>query len=144
MTQTWQRDLDFAVNVAKAAGDETLRYYQKSYKQHAKADASPVTEADLAAERLIRERIHEAYPDDGILGEEHGLEPGDTLVVYSDGVVEAQTPEGDELGEERLAELGRTHGSTPVPELAKALVESVSAAYPEQTDDMTVVAARRR
>jgi sigma-B regulation protein RsbU (phosphoserine phosphatase) len=30
------------------------------------------------------------------------LEPGDTLVVYSDGVVECRNPEGEEFGLDRL------------------------------------------
>jgi histidinol-phosphatase len=35
-----------------------------------KADGTPVTEADRAAERHVRERLAEACPDDGIVGEE--------------------------------------------------------------------------
>jgi len=32
------------------------------------------------------------------------LEPGDRLYLYSDGISEAQSPSGEELGEERVAE----------------------------------------
>lgn len=39
-----------------------------------KADGSPVTEADRAAERAIRETLRAAYPDHGLLGEEYGAE----------------------------------------------------------------------
>jgi len=39
-----------------------------------KADGSPVTEADRAAERAIRAVLREAYPDWAILGEEFGEE----------------------------------------------------------------------
>ena len=42
-----------------------------------KPDRTPVTEADLAVERTIRDRLAAARPDDGILGEEFGTE-GDT------------------------------------------------------------------
>jgi fructose-1,6-bisphosphatase/inositol monophosphatase family enzyme len=35
-----------------------------------------VTETDLAVEALLRERIAAAFPDDGILGEEYGEQPG--------------------------------------------------------------------
>ncbi len=41
-----------------------------------KADDSPVTVADRQAEELLRRRIREAFPDDGILGEEFGEEAG--------------------------------------------------------------------
>lgn len=38
-----------------------------------KSDASPVTEADLATERAIREMLAAERPDDGIFGEEFGV-----------------------------------------------------------------------
>ena len=41
-----------------------------------KADGTPVTEADRAAERAIREVLGQAYPDFGVLGEEYGEEEG--------------------------------------------------------------------
>ena len=41
------------------------------------------------------------------------LEPGDLLLAYSDGVVEAQSPGGDLFGEERLAEVLREAGYQP-------------------------------
>ena len=41
-----------------------------------KPDASPVTDADRGCEALIRQAIRESFPDDGLLGEEHGEEPG--------------------------------------------------------------------
>ena len=44
-----------------------------------KVDGSPVTEADRAAERAIRETLRAAYPDHGLLGEEYGEdEAGET------------------------------------------------------------------
>ncbi|MFM8732521.1 MAG: inositol monophosphatase family protein, partial [Phycisphaerales bacterium] len=43
-----------------------------------KADLSPVTAADLACEALVRGSILEAFPNDAILGEEHGDQPGTT------------------------------------------------------------------
>lgn len=42
-----------------------------------KADGSPVTEADRAAERAIRAILESAYPDFGLLGEEYGENGGD-------------------------------------------------------------------
>jgi histidinol-phosphatase len=69
--------LDAAVDMARAAGELILGYYDCSrmaFEQ--KADDSPVTVADREAERLLRERIGNLFPDDAILGEEFGEQPG--------------------------------------------------------------------
>jgi len=47
-----------------------------------KADASPVTEADRAAEAAMRTAIIDAFPDHGILGEEFGPENTDADYVW--------------------------------------------------------------
>jgi histidinol phosphatase-like enzyme (inositol monophosphatase family) len=68
-----QTRLTHAVDMARAAGELILRYYQHpELAVEQKADASPVTIADRQAEQLLRERIHDAFPDDAILGEEFG------------------------------------------------------------------------
>jgi myo-inositol-1(or 4)-monophosphatase len=41
-----------------------------------------VTQMDLAAEDLLRERLAELRPGDGVLGEEHGLEPSTTGLTW--------------------------------------------------------------
>jgi histidinol phosphatase-like enzyme (inositol monophosphatase family) len=78
MTETAElRDLlDFAVRLAREAGGITQRYFKGSSQPERKADNSLVTIADRAAERLIRKSIVEAFPDDGILGEEEGVRAG--------------------------------------------------------------------
>lgn len=65
-------ELSFAIETATEAGKLTLQYFQTGHGFDLKADNSPVTEADRAAERLIRERIEKAFPNHGILGEEEG------------------------------------------------------------------------
>ncbi len=68
--------LEFAVRVAREAGDHTLRYFRRpDLEVESKADLSPVTRADREAETLLTERIRTAYPMDGILGEELGDTP---------------------------------------------------------------------
>ncbi|HEX5367043.1 MAG TPA: inositol monophosphatase family protein [Acidimicrobiales bacterium] len=63
--------LDFAVGVARAAGESTLRWFQAAdLAVDHKADGTPVTAADRAAERLVRARLATAFPEDGVLGEE--------------------------------------------------------------------------
>jgi histidinol phosphatase-like enzyme (inositol monophosphatase family) len=62
--------MDAVAEVARIAGDIANAYYGKSPDIHTKADGSPVTVADLAAEQAAREWIEQRFPDDGILGEE--------------------------------------------------------------------------
>ncbi len=67
------RDLrDFAADMAWQAGKLTLRYFQTALTPELKADESPVTIADRASERFMRELIEAQYPDHSILGEEEG------------------------------------------------------------------------
>lgn len=69
--------LDWAIACAREAGDLTLRFFCKTgLSIDLKRDRSPVTEADRQAEQLLRKRIAERYPEDGILGEEFGEQPG--------------------------------------------------------------------
>jgi histidinol phosphatase-like enzyme (inositol monophosphatase family) len=69
--------LDQAVEFARAAGELTLPYFRSAELavEH-KADDTPVTEADRGAERLLRELLEDAFPDDEILGEEEATKPG--------------------------------------------------------------------
>ncbi len=68
--------LEFAVKVAQAAGTATLQHFGDRVTYQSKEDGTPVTLADAAAERVLRSRIRERFPHDGILGEEEGEEPG--------------------------------------------------------------------
>ena len=63
--------VDFAVQIAREAGTLTLQYFrQTDLDVESKGDGTPVTVADREAERLLRDRIAEAFPDDSIVGEE--------------------------------------------------------------------------
>jgi histidinol phosphatase-like enzyme (inositol monophosphatase family) len=64
--------LGFAIELAREAGEVTLRYFGGVVDHDAKGDGSPVTVADREAERLIRSRVEARYPDHSILGEEYG------------------------------------------------------------------------
>ncbi|MFM7508576.1 MAG: inositol monophosphatase family protein [Actinomycetota bacterium] len=64
--------LEQAVEWSVAAGELTLGWFNHpELKVQHKHDGSPVTEADRAAEHLLRELISGAHPDDTIRGEEH-------------------------------------------------------------------------
>lgn len=64
--------MDFAVMLARGAGDITLKYFRKQPETSTKSDGSYVTIADREAESYLRRHITERFPDDGILGEEEG------------------------------------------------------------------------
>jgi histidinol-phosphatase len=48
--------------------------FGREFEVRTKPDRSPVTEADLAIEARLRERLAERFPDDAVLGEEGGLQ----------------------------------------------------------------------
>jgi histidinol phosphatase-like enzyme (inositol monophosphatase family) len=64
--------LEFAVDLAWRGGRSTLSRFQTGLDVEWKGDMSPVTSADREAERLIRDRIEQHFPADGIIGEEFG------------------------------------------------------------------------
>ena len=69
--------LDFAVRAAIEAGAVTMRYFRSpSLAVDAKPDKSPVTNADKEAEELLRASIAREFPEDGIVGEEFGVQDG--------------------------------------------------------------------
>lgn len=66
--------LDAAMELARLAGEVALSHYRSNLVVETKADGSPVTAADRAAETAAREWVQRHFPDDGVLGEEFGLE----------------------------------------------------------------------
>jgi histidinol-phosphatase len=80
--------LEAALDIARTAGDMTLKWFQSSHLAvENKSDGSPVTEADRAAERYIRERIEELAPNSSVVGEEEGTTDGKSgLTWYIDPI----------------------------------------------------------
>jgi histidinol-phosphatase len=66
---TWFKELEVAMDAAKKAAELALQY-QPNVVAETKPDKSPVTHADRECERLIARMLSQAFPDDGILGEE--------------------------------------------------------------------------
>ncbi len=74
-----QDDVEFAIELARAAGEFTQRFFgRRDLRVDAKADGTPVTDADRGAEALVVEAINQRFPDDAVLGEEHGGQTGTT------------------------------------------------------------------
>lgn len=70
-------DLALALTLADSADAITLARFQSlDLHVETKADATPVTDADRAAEQQLRSILATMRPDDGIIGEEFGADDG--------------------------------------------------------------------
>ena len=65
-------DLVLASALADAAGAAIRPFFRARFEIEDKADTSPVTEADRAAELAMRRLIEAERPGDGIIGEDYG------------------------------------------------------------------------
>ena len=72
------------------------------------------------------------------------LRPGDTLVLYTDGVTEAFNAAKEQFGLERLKTVVAAQASTPVEELQANVIKSVDdfARGANQADDITLLILR--
>jgi serine phosphatase RsbU (regulator of sigma subunit) len=76
---------------------------------------------------------------------ERHLFPGDTIVLYTDGVTESFNEAGEEFGESRLIETLRKLRELPSRDLLVSLVDNVRQFSPhEQRDDITMMVAKCR
>jgi sigma-B regulation protein RsbU (phosphoserine phosphatase) len=97
------------------------------------------------------EMLEDGGPVLGILpiapyGEQRAqLGKGDLLVIYSDGVTEANDTTGQEYGEPRLIDELKRHRGARAQDIVKAVTESVSrfSVGTPQADDITLVVAKR-
>ena len=72
---TYADDLALALELADAADSLTFeRFEAADLNVESKPDMTPVSDADLATEKALREKIESARPSDAILGEEFGGE----------------------------------------------------------------------
>jgi sigma-B regulation protein RsbU (phosphoserine phosphatase) len=73
------------------------------------------------------------------------IDYGDTIVLYTDGVVEASAADGEIYGYDRLAAMLRAHAALKPRALVSALLHELRAwSGGEQADDITMVIIRRR
>lgn len=72
------------------------------------------------------------------------LEPGDLLVLYTDGITECEDDCGEDYSQQRLIEAVHRHASLPASELAAAVSNDVlEFSKGQQFDDLTLIVARR-
>ena len=66
----YSQEIETARRIAKLSAELALRHQKAGIFAENKPDDSPVTIADKECEKLIAKLLEEAFPDDGILGEE--------------------------------------------------------------------------
>jgi sigma-B regulation protein RsbU (phosphoserine phosphatase) len=83
-------------------------------------------------------------PDAPYKLESRKLEPGDTIVLYSDGVTEAMDPEDNEFGTDRLKKALEAERRDDVDQLQADVLAAVGTFTrgASQRDDITLVVAR--
>jgi serine phosphatase RsbU (regulator of sigma subunit)/predicted enzyme related to lactoylglutathione lyase len=73
------------------------------------------------------------------------LFPGDTFVLYTDGVTESFNDAGEEFGEQRLVEALKRHREQPAQSIVASVIADVQRFSPqEQHDDITLIVAQCR
>jgi serine phosphatase RsbU (regulator of sigma subunit) len=70
------------------------------------------------------------------------MEPGELLVVATDGILEVCNKTGEEFGVEQLERTIATHVSAALPELAGKILEAANS-FGKQIDDQTILIVRR-
>jgi myo-inositol-1(or 4)-monophosphatase len=69
-TGLWQKQHELLCDAVREAGELALRMFEAGVDSWDKTDGTPVSEADLAVDRLLAARLREATPDFGWLSEE--------------------------------------------------------------------------
>ncbi|HVN09473.1 MAG TPA: SpoIIE family protein phosphatase [Patescibacteria group bacterium] len=102
--------------------------------------------ADGSLERLVSTgTVLGLFDEWECVVEERLLAPGDTLVLYTDGVTEAFNPGGEEFGEARLIQAARGNLGSSSQDLLAAIVEEVRGfSSQSQRDDVTLIVGRCR
>ncbi len=75
-------ELTAALDAARAAAEVIRGFYQRNVRIEVKADKSPVTEADIRSEEVIRELLTRRFPSYGFFGEETGRSQMDAESVW--------------------------------------------------------------
>ncbi|HTW48848.1 MAG TPA: PP2C family protein-serine/threonine phosphatase [Acidobacteriaceae bacterium] len=81
-------------------------------------------------------------PISGFTGAAIELNPGDLLVVATDGVLEVCDKKEEEFGIERLEQTIEAHARGSLPDLTQAILDKARA-FGKQTDDQTLLVIRR-
>jgi serine phosphatase RsbU (regulator of sigma subunit) len=84
--------------------------------------------------------------DDRLEEKQITLEPGDEILLYTDGVIEATSPKNEEFGEERLANLISTIANLPLKEQIITIFNKVRVFSGNESlkDDLTIIGIKEK
>ena len=74
--------LEVAIAACDEADEIARQHFRRDLQITTKPDRTFVTQADTAIEARIRDRLAEAFPGHGLVGEEYGTEAGDAAVRW--------------------------------------------------------------
>lgn len=124
-----------------------LRYRQDGSVQFSGAHEEPILyrAATRRAELVpapgvwigIRPDIRDVTSNQSLL-----LTPGDILVLYTDGVSEAQNANAEQFGPQRIAQIVEDNAARPVALILERILSSLRSWSPAQRDDVTCIVAR--
>ena len=133
----------FCIDIAPSAvaSATTIRYASAGHPPVilARADGNCTTLPPTGGVLGVHEQFN--YDEQSVT-----VHPGDLLLLYTDGITEAENDHGEMFGEERLAAFCREHRTQPVGAIIERLLESVSAFSGRESleDDLTVIAIRKK
>jgi sigma-B regulation protein RsbU (phosphoserine phosphatase) len=103
--------------------------------------------AVLAADGSVRARLDVTGPAVGLMPDlafrvaEAGIGPGEQLLAFTDGVLDARAPSGETFGEERMLRCAAAAPGAALPAIERGIAE-FSAGEPAY-DDVTMLSVRR-
>ena len=77
-----ERFASLALELADIARSVSLHYFRGEFVAETKGDSTPVTIADRECEQRMRDAIAKAFPDHGVVGEEHDDHRADASHVW--------------------------------------------------------------
>ena len=103
-----------------------------------------IAAVDRTAEQWL-DFMNHAFMDASYEEEEISLRPGDTVLLYSDGISDAESPAGEQFGDDRLhlamREASRSDSPEAVLDAVLRSVQSCAAGHP-QADDISLLVVR--
>ena len=124
-----ERRLSAAIEITGIAADTAMRHFRRIADFENKADDSPVTQADMETEAVIREHLTTRFPQDPVFGEELGqssasdrtwiIDPIDGTRSFIAGLplfgilLGFSDPEGPSVGVIRMPALGEVYAGAP-------------------------------
>jgi serine phosphatase RsbU (regulator of sigma subunit) len=151
-------DLFTALNRAVHTGSSTVQYLTSvfiDFNEEAKllkyANAGHFEPAIIRADAALH-RLSGGGPPLGMFGHSHyasagaEIQPGDLLVMFTDGFTDLRNGSDDFFGEQRILDLVREHRTRPLREIASVLLNEGTAfsVAPKPEDDLTLFLLRFR